>query len=251
MPASPPTRRFRAAMRYLNPTPVVTLALALVIGGAGGAAAANGGNFLLGKANTETAPATLSNTKGTPLKLTAPFGTPPLTVNKTDAQINNLDAQFTGGYTGNQMANLGGDGFTTTESLFSPLAMVAETDPLPAGTYYVTATAWLDVAPDDTGGSCWIAKGSDPSTALNLGSEDRTGEITLAETAAASMTVNDTLQEWCEVGGTSNSVLASAGITAIRIAFSLGTPPGRAGVPVRTALRHLAHPAPHARQPAR
>jgi hypothetical protein len=240
MPASPPARRFRAALRSLNPTPVLTLALALVLGGAGGAAAATGGNFILGKANTETATATLSNTKGTPLRLTAPFGTPPLTVNKTDSVIPNLDAQFAGGFTGNQMANFGGDGFTTTQTTFNVLTMATETDPLPAGTYYVTATAWLDMPPDDGGGTCWIAKGSDPSTAINLGSEDRTGEITLAETAVASMTLNDTLQEWCETSGTSNAVLASAGITAIRIAFSLGTPPARAGIPVKTALRQLA-----------
>jgi len=242
MPASPPARRFRAALRHLNPTPALTLALALVLGGAGGAAAATGGNFLLGKANTETATASLSNSKGTPLMLSAPFGVPQLKVNKTDAVIPNLDAQFAGGYTGNQMANFGGDGFTGNATSIDPAAMVAETDPLPAGTYYVTATAMLSVQPGDQAGGCLIAKGSAPTLAITFGEQLQEGVITVAETAAVKVTTDDTLQEWCETGGNNGSFANNAAITAIRIAFSLGTPPARTGTPVKTALRYLAHP---------
>ena len=62
-------RRLRAALRSLRPSSVVAVTLALVFGGTTMADAANGGNFLLGKANIETATATLTNTQGTPLKL--------------------------------------------------------------------------------------------------------------------------------------------------------------------------------------
>jgi hypothetical protein len=72
--------RLRAALRSLHPSSVVAVTLALLFGGTTIADAANGGNFLLGKANTETATATLTNTKGTPLKLAAPSGHAPLAV---------------------------------------------------------------------------------------------------------------------------------------------------------------------------
>ena len=251
MPASTPAGRIRAALRSLHPANVGTLALALVLGAGGGAAAATGGNFILGKANTETTTASLSNAKGTPLMLSAPFGVPQLRVNKTDAVIPNLDAQFAGGYTGNQMANFGGDGFVqpvANTPVDSVGELVAETDPLPAGAYYVTATALVEVAPSDGGLICRLTKGSQPLGAIGYGGggfglSRPDGNIQAAETAAVSVTTDDTLQEWCQTGSSNGSILANAGITAIRIAFPLGTKPARAGTPVNRTLPALTSPA--------
>src|SRR6478736_2218291 len=52
---------------------------ATLLGGA--AYAANGGSFLLGRSNTETATAALTNTAGSPLSLVAKAGYAPLRVN--------------------------------------------------------------------------------------------------------------------------------------------------------------------------
>jgi hypothetical protein len=172
MPASTPARRFRAALRSLHPANVLTLALALVLG-AGGGAAATGGNFVVGEANTETATASLSNTKGTPLSLSAPAGAAPLTVNRK-ALVTNLNAQYLSGFTFDQLAVQGGDGFTRPNT-FTPIdgdgVEVASTGHLSPGTYYVTATAMLDVAPGDSTVICTIVRGSAPGVALSEGGE--------------------------------------------------------------------------------
>jgi hypothetical protein len=63
-----------------------------VLGGAGLASAANAGSFILGKANSEIATASLSDTKGTPLTLTAPGNTAPLAVNRR-TMVSNLNAR--------------------------------------------------------------------------------------------------------------------------------------------------------------
>jgi hypothetical protein len=265
MPSSTPgtstPRRARRIRTALTPQPanVITLALALVLGGAGGAAAANGGNFLLGKANTETATASLANTNGSPLKLTAPFGDPPLTVNKTDAVVPNLDAQFAGGFTGNQMANFGGDGFTapgTSTGIDQAGELITQTGFLPAGTYYVTATAALSLnAGTSELGICWIAKGSDNTHAqIERGSMgfqgnpvDTAQDGSVVETVAVKVNTNDSLQQWC-VAGPSGGVVDDAGITAIRIAFPLGDPPARSGTPL--SRTHQTPPATPTARPA-
>ena len=234
-------RRAGTAMRAFRPSPVITLTLALVLGGAGGAGAATGGNFILGKANSETSTATLSNPKGTPLKLVAPFGTPPLRVNKTDAEIPNLDAQFAGGFTGDQMVNIGGDGLAKNSPIGFDAKMIASTGPLPAGIYYVSASAQLFI---NTGGGgtgptsfCRISTGSSPGSAFGFGAVDQpSGNVQIAMTTAVAITLNDTIQEWCAtdvgVGGTA----VQAGITAIRMAFSEGDPPARANSPLKQTL---------------
>ena len=76
------------------------------------AGAATGGNFILGKANTENTPATLTNTAGTPLQLTAPAGAAPLKVSNSNL-VTGLNAQYLGGMTAPQVAT-GGVGFTGT-----------------------------------------------------------------------------------------------------------------------------------------
>jgi len=229
-------RRAGAAVRAFRPSPVITLALALVLGGAGGAGAATGRNFILGKANSETSTATLSNSKGTALKLVAPFGTPPLRVNKTDAEIPNFDAQFTGGFTGNQMANIGGDGLTQNSiPIGFDFKMITSTGPLPAGIYYVTAAAELFI---NSGGGgtgptsfCRISTGSSPGSAFGFGAVDQEGHAQIAMTTAVAITADDTLQEWCGTDVGAGGEVQQADITAIRIAFSEGDPPARARAP--------------------
>lgn len=67
---------------------------AILLGGA--AYAANGGSFLLGRANAETATATLTNSAGTPLSLVAKSGYAPLKVN-TAVKVASLNADWLDG----------------------------------------------------------------------------------------------------------------------------------------------------------
>ena len=127
----------------------------------------------------------------------------------------------------------GGDGFTPyNTSIPLPsgiLTKVASTGALPAGTYYVTATA-LMFLPGGGEGLCYVTTGSNPTGFLATGGSDNTSMQQAAETVAVSVTAGDTLQEWCETGdqsGTPTSLYA--GITAIRILSSSGTSPATAG----------------------
>lgn len=225
-PASKPRRRIARALRSVHPAAASALTLALVIGGAGLADAATGGNFILGKANTETSTASLSNSKGTPLSLAAPSGTAPLAVNQ-NVMVKKLNANDVGGLSATQLRATGGDGFRTTSITIGPTQVeVAGTGALPAGTYYVTATAWVDLITGDNYGLCYIAKGSAPTTQLTTGGGNSPGgHLQAAETLAVTMKAGDSLQEWCYSGGSNGSAVINAGITAIRILSSSGTPP--------------------------
>ncbi len=103
---------------------------------------------------------------------------------------------------------------------------VAATGKLPAGTYYVTATAWVDLAAGDSYGLCYLAKGSAPFVQLTTGGGNSPGgHLQAAETLAVAVKAGDSLQEWCYSGGSNGSVVINAAITAIRIQTSSGTPP--------------------------
>jgi hypothetical protein len=207
----------------------------VLLAGGTAAGAATGGNFILGKANTETTQATLTNSAGTPLKLAAPAGTAPLKVSNS-TMVAGLNAQYLGGMTAPQVAT-GGDGFTLngTNTPLTPAAQViASTGALPAGTYYVTATAMLFVGGGDQFGFCDTLRGSDGTIIARGGGSVLSGGnfLQAAATAAVSVTAGDKLQEQCWVGGTSNTSTAyNAGITAIRVLSSSGTAPLRAGRP--------------------
>lgn len=96
--------------------------------------------------------------------------------------------------------------------------MVASTEKLRAGTYYVTATAWLSVITGDAERGCWIAKGSAPGTVYNQGIENLDNAVfTIAETAAVRVTAGDTLVEVCQTGGTNGSLALDPGALAIRV----------------------------------
>jgi hypothetical protein len=219
------------AVRSLSPVAAFGLVAAVVLGGAGVASAANGGNFILGHSNTETVKSTLSNSNGTPLQLNASAGNAPLKVNSS-VQVPGLNASEVGGLTSSKLV-AGGDGFTkpgtnTPISSTGAGTEVASTGALAAGTYYVTATVLLDVAAGDVEGLCYMARGSALGTSLSTGGASHEGIVQAAETVAVSVTAGDTLQEWCLTGGTHGTVAYNAGITAVRVLSSSGTTPAHA-----------------------
>ena len=234
MAISTPARRARAALRTLSPQ-VITLALALVLGGAGGAAAANGGSLILGKANTETATATLSNTKGAPLKLTAPAGAAPLQVNR-QTMITNLNAELVGGLHAADLETTGSAG-GAFPGIGSPInasfEVVASTGRLPAGTYYVVATAEMEVAPGDLGGFCFIET-NDFQGAIREGGDNGSGTVQAAEATAWAISGGDFFEEVCGTGGFNGSTLDDAGVVAIRVPASLAS--RRTGAPRKATL---------------
>ncbi len=216
------------ALRSLHPAAASALTLAIVIGGAGLADAATGGTFILGKSNKETSTASLSSARKAPLSLVAPSGTAPLAVNRK-VMVKNLNANYVAGLSAAQLEASGGDGIRKTSiTIGGPQVMVAGTGALPAGTYYVTATAWLDVAPGDNYGLCYIARGSAKFLALTTGGGNAPSagaHLQAAETIAVRVKARDSLQEWCYAGGSNGSAVINAAITAIRILSSTGTPP--------------------------
>jgi hypothetical protein len=236
-------RHCLGVVRSLSPATVIAVTLALVVGGAGFADAATGGTFILGKANSERSTASLSDSKGTPLSLSAPAGVAPLAVSG-NAMVANLNANYLGGLSAADLQPTGGDGFTlpgTSTPISTSPTQVASTGVLPSGTYYVTATAFLalDGAPI---GYCYIAKSSNPGTsgALSYGG-GTTGLTQAAETVAASVAAGDTLQEWCYTEASApNPTAYDAGITAIRILSSSGTTPATTGAraPLPRSMRH-------------
>jgi len=228
--------RYLRAMRALSPA-AIALTVGLVLGGAGLADAATGGSFILGKANHETSTASLTNSKGTPLKLSAPGHHAPLSVNQK-VMVKNLNAQYVGGLSASALQAAGGDGYTTptTDTPVLDLTEVASTGPLAAGTYYVTGTALVEVAAGDDEAFCGIVKSSD-STVLQWGGgsvpvSSSAQWLTSAETLAVNVASGGTLQEWCEAFTTTDSFVYNASVTAIRVSSSSGTTPaivGRAG----------------------
>lgn len=222
------TRHGLRAVRSLSPLAAFGLTAAVVLGGAGVASASNGGNFILGQTNQETSTSYLNNSTGTPLKLNAPANAAPLKVSNSNL-VSGLNAQLVNGMSASQLAT-GGDGFTgpaTDTPIDINQEEVASTGSLAAGTYYVTGTALLQVASGDSDGFCYITKGSSGNP-VNWGGAGQTGFVQASETAAIKVNAGDTLQEWCESGGTGGSVAWDAGITAVRVLSSSGTAPASA-----------------------
>lgn len=223
------SRHCLRAVRSLSPLAAFGLTAALVLGGAGVASAANGGNFILGHTNTETARSNLTNSNGTPLMLNASTGNPPLKVNNS-VQVPSLNASEVGGLSASQLAT-GGDGFTspgTGTPVDSSQEQVASTGALAGGTYYVNASALVSVASGDSYGFCFIRKGSNPTPLSYGGTEVQGNYVNATETVAASVSAGDTLQEWCYTGGANGSDAYNAGINAIRVLSSSGTTPASA-----------------------
>jgi len=84
-----------------RPSPAIAIAVAaLVIAMSGTAVAATGGTFILGRSNRATTVTSLSNSKGTALKLSSRHGTPPLTVGNS-VRVPKLNASELGGIAAN------------------------------------------------------------------------------------------------------------------------------------------------------
>lgn len=248
--------RCAGAVRSLSPLAAIGITLVVVLGGAGVASAANGGNFILGHDNTETSTSYMGNSRGTPLKLSAPGGVAPLKVNNS-IQVPDLNASEVGGLNASQLSN-GGEGYNTAGTpLDGALTEVASTGALPAGTYYVTATARVLVVPNDveagcaifdslTGGSFAGGESDDSPAMITLPGGQQGGFATLAATIAVKVTKGTVLQWLCatdEPSATPDGSSAEAGITAFQVRSSSGAPPLTAGprLPVRRLL------APHGR----
>jgi hypothetical protein len=216
----------------LSPVAVIGTTLLMVIGGVGIADAATGGDFLLGKSNSESSTASLSNSKGTPLSLSAPKNTAPLAVNRS-TMVKNLNANFVGGLSATDLKPTGGDDFTPVDDNLEIAQLatvtVAQTGKLAAGTYYVFATATIDLATGNTGAICHVVRANNTGHSLSEGGASGSGFVQAAETVAVKVKNNERLAERCFTEGTGNSssVLSYAGITAIRVQHSSGSKPAR------------------------
>src|SRR5580704_699066 len=205
------------AARSLSPAAVIALSLAFVFGGVGIAGAATGAALILGRSNTETSSAGLSDSRGTPLSLSAPKNKAPLAVNRS-AMVPNLNAQYVGGLGEASLKLTGGSGYSPPNSdialAHNSGRVVAKTGKLPAGTYFVTATALIDVSPGDFQGECGLY---DPGYAGGEGGSEGPGDVQAAEDLTVRLTVSGVIEEECYVSGTGDgSEAIDGGITAIR-----------------------------------
>lgn len=161
-------------VRRLRPAAFLAGFLAAIVLTGGGAAAyaANGGSLLIGRSNSGTAVTTLTNTRGTPMKLVAKPGYPPLAVNSTTTvpylSADRLDGlssgsfALTGGQTGQVLGgsdwfDVDGDGTADPSEgvIFSWAYCPPGTKMTGGGTEnYTTGVNFVD-APDDDNG--WVA----------------------------------------------------------------------------------------------
>jgi hypothetical protein len=217
-------RRGGRALRSVGPA-TVAVTVALIIGAAGFADAATGGDFLLGRNNTDNATSILRDSTGIPLALSAPAGKSPLSVTNS-TQVNRLNAQYVGGDSASQLQSTGGVGITAAAAHIAlPLdtyVSVASTGPLPAGIYYASATADLQ---GSAGTDYCKIIGSAGSVPTDWGGGNSTGFTQSAETTVATVPANTVLTETC-YGESSDQYAYDAAIMAIRItASSAGTEP--------------------------
>jgi hypothetical protein len=224
-------RRAGGSVRSLRPGPAIVLALAVILGGFGVADAATGGAFLLGRANHESSTASLVTSHGIPLSLSAPKGKAPLAVNRS-TEVKHLNAEYVGGLSASVLKPSGGDDYAAPDSAVSLPALaevgVANTGPLPAGTYYVTATADINLATGDPFGGCIVTLNNDVNNYLQAGDESGGPRITVAETLAVAVPAKGSLQEYCGISGSAGgSTVNDAGLTAIKILSSSGTAPAK------------------------
>ncbi|HEY2505105.1 MAG TPA: hypothetical protein VGI58_01195 [Streptosporangiaceae bacterium] len=216
-------RLVRRAIGSLSPVALVAVVLALIFGGVGAASAATGRVFILGRANTETTTAKLSDSRGTPLSLAAPRGRAPLTVNRT-AQVKNLNVQYVGGLSEASARPTGGAGSQSNLTIGPDSSLtVAATGPLSAGTYYVTATADINTnASGATGALCHLIANDDAADPLQFGGGSGQ-QVTAAETMAVTVRSHGVVNVVCSPTGTGGIEVVSASIIAIRVLSSSGT----------------------------
>jgi hypothetical protein len=217
------TRFSRRAAASLAMTAVV------VAGGAGLAGATTGSTFVLGRAGHETTAASLSDSRGTPLSLSAPKGKAPLAVNRS-VLVKNLNAQEAGGLSAGSLKLTGGTGFAPItgdiELNGDQYVPVARTGTVPAGTYYVHASALIDLTTGDTGGFCVLADSNDDGVFYGNGGGNGENFVQAAESAVIQLAKPGTFTEACIASTSLGSEAIDAGIFAIRILSSHGRAPG-------------------------
>lgn len=223
-------RYLASAVRALSPVAAFALTLAAVFGATG---IANGalasGVFVLGHANSESRTASLSTSKGVPLSLSAPKNTAPFGVNR-NTLVKNLNASMVGGLSPAGIKLSGGEGFLPVESnkmiTDDVFTKVAGTPKLAAGTYYVVATALINLTTGDTGATCVIEKDNGGISMLASGGADGDHFVQASESVAVSLPKGGTVQELCMIKGTNpGSLVDDAGLIAIRIPASSGKKP--------------------------
>jgi hypothetical protein len=205
-----------------GPSPAAIIAAVAIVAGslaasASMAGASNGRSLVLGGSNGETSSAGLSGSRGTPLSLSAPKNRAPLAVNRS-AMVRNLNAQYVGGLSAASLKLTGGYGYSPPNAdvqlAHNSGRPVAETGRLPAGTYYVTATALIDVSPGDYQGECGVY---DPGYAGGEGGSEGPGYVQAVEDITVRLTASGVIEEECYVSGTGDgSEAIDGGITAIR-----------------------------------
>ena len=114
---------------------------------------------------------------------------------------------------------------------------IVSTGPLPAGTYAVTATAFMNALGDQA--LCYVSatgNGGNANTALSYGGGTSAGLVQATETVVATVAAKGTVSEWC-YGSTGQTVL-NAGITAVRVdSVSWGTLPIKFSRPAAKSQR--------------
>jgi hypothetical protein len=224
-----------AGLRSVRPATAAVLALAVILGGAGIAGASNGGALILGRSSHESSTTSLVTSRGGALSLSAPKGNAPLSVNRS-VQVRNLNAEYLGGLSAASLKLTGGDGFTSPEADIALshdiYTQVAETGSVPAGTYYVQASALVDLTVGDTGGFCTIEINGTGLTDFGDGGGDGENYVQAAETAVIRLHSAGKFLEMCLAAGTgpAGTEVINAGIVAIRILDSSGKPPGGGGL---------------------
>ncbi|HEY2505107.1 MAG TPA: hypothetical protein VGI58_01205 [Streptosporangiaceae bacterium] len=225
--------RATVAAKSARPASLLVITLALIFGGTGLASATTGGSFILGRANSEATTAKLANSRGTPLALSAPKGKPPLAVNRS-ALVGNLNANYVGGLSAGSLKVTGGDGFTDPNADVAlghdNFTAITSTGRLPAGTYYVTATALISLTSGDTGASCQVIKDGLGQFVASGGSSG-SGFVQAVETGVVQLGASGVLTEACIASGSGSSgtEVIDAGITAVRILSSSGAKPTLGG----------------------
>jgi hypothetical protein len=215
--------------RARRPAVILGAVLVVVLGGAGLADAATGGTFVLGRAGHETSTASLSDSRGTALSLSAPKGKAPLRVNRS-TEVRNLNAAQVGGLSSGSLKLTGGTGTAPLNSDIElgsdQFTSVASTGTVPAGTYYVQASALIDLTTGDTGGFCHLQDSSQSEVSYGGGGGNGENYVQAAETSVITLTSPASFAEVCIASTSLGSEVIDAGITAIRILSSSGKPGG-------------------------
>jgi hypothetical protein len=222
-----------AALHSVRPVTVAALALAVIFGGAGIAGASNGGALILGHSSHESSAASLVTSRGSALSLSAPKGTAPLAVNR-GTEVRNLNAQYVRGLSAGSLRLSGGDGFTQPNADIAlshdTFTKVAGTGSLAAGIYYVQASALIDLTVGDTAAFCSVQENGSDLTDFSDGGGNGENYVQAAENAVIKLKSTGTIDEACIAEGSgSGTEVINAGLVAIRIVTSAGTPPGGGG----------------------